>query len=80
MESRKTVVLEPSVWQQVADRADADGVTPDEVVNEALRIGLEESRWRRLLAKGQRYGQASGYAEADVARVIQEFREEQRGR
>jgi hypothetical protein len=36
------------------------------------------SRWQRTLAKGQARAKALGFTEADVPRLIAEFREEQR--
>jgi hypothetical protein len=76
----KNIKLADDVLALVKQRAAAAGVSEDEVATEAVRIGLEEGRWRALLAKGRRYGQESGYTEDDVQDVIQSFRAENRGR
>lgn len=76
----KNITLADDVLALVKQRAAAEGVPEDEIATEAVRIGLEERRWRALLAKGRRYGQMSGYTEDDVEDVIQRFRAENRGR
>ena len=76
----KNITLAADVLALVKQRAAAAGVPEDEVATEAVRIGLEEGRWRALLAKARRYGQESGYTEDDVQDLIQSFRAENRGR
>jgi hypothetical protein len=60
--------------------AEAEGVSVDEAATQAVRIGLEEGRWQRLVSVGRKYGRESGYTEDDVESVIQSFRNENRGR
>jgi hypothetical protein len=74
------VKLSEDVMQLLKQRAETDGVSVDEAATEAVRIGLEEGRWRSLLARGRRYGQESGYTEDDVEALVQSFRNENRGR
>lgn len=78
--AEKNIKLADDVLALVKQRAAAEGVPEDEIATEAVRIGLEERRWRSLLAKGRRYGRESGYTEDDVESVIQSFRNENRGR
>ena len=76
----KNITLADDVLALVKQRAAAEGVPEDEIATEAVRIGLEESRWRSLIARGRRYGQESGSTEDDVESIIQSFRNENRGR
>ena len=78
--AEKNIKLADDVLALVKKRAAAEGVPEDEIATEAVRIGLEEGRWRALLAKGRQYGRASGYTEDDVEGVIQSFRTANRGR
>jgi hypothetical protein len=76
----KNITLADDVLALIKQRAAAEGVPEDDIATEAVRIGLEEGRWRALIARGRRYGRESGSTEADVERVIQSFRNENRGR
>jgi hypothetical protein len=76
----KNIKLADDVLALVKKRAAAEGVPEDDIATEAVRTGLEERRWRSLLARGRRYGRESGYTEDDVERVIQSFRTENRDR
>jgi hypothetical protein len=78
--TEKNIKLDDDVLALVKQRAAAEGVPEDAIATEAVRIGLEERRWRSLVARGRRYGQESGYTADDVERVIQSFRVETRGR
>jgi hypothetical protein len=78
--AEKNIKLADDVLALVKERAAAEGVPEDEIATEAVRIGLEEGKWRSLLARGRRYGRESGYTEDDVESVIQSFRAENRGR
>ena len=77
--TEKNITLADDVLALLKQRAEAEGVSVDEVATEAVRIGLEDGRWRALLAKGRRYGRVSGYSEDDVEGVVQSFRNETRG-
>ena len=76
----KNITLADDVLALVKQRAAAEGVPEDEIATEAIRIGLEEGRWRSLIARGRRYGRESGSTEDDVESVIRSFRNENRGR
>jgi hypothetical protein len=74
------IKLSDEVMGLLKRRAEADGVSVEEAAIQAVKIGLEEGRWRSLLAKGRRYGRESGYTEGDVEALVRSFRNEQRGR
>ena len=78
--AEKNVTIAQEVLALLKQRAEADGVSIDEAATQAVKIGLEEGRWRSLLAKGRRYGKDSGYTEDDVEALVQSFRNENRGR
>jgi predicted transcriptional regulator len=60
-------------------KALADGKSVDELAEQALLKGLEEQKWQDLLAYGRETGRASCYTEAEVPRVVKEWRREQSG-
>ena len=62
------------------DNARAEGRPVDELVEDTLRDGLEERSWQDLIAYGQERGRMSGIIEADVPKVVREWRNEQHGR
>jgi len=76
----KNITLADDVLALVKQRAAAEGVPEDEIATEAVRLGLEERRWRALIARGQQYGRKSGSTPDDVESIIQSFRNETRGR
>jgi hypothetical protein len=78
--AENSVKLSDDVMQLLKQRAEADGVSIEEAAANAVKIGLEEGRWRSLLAKGRRYGHESGYTEDDIEALVQSFRNENRGR
>jgi len=78
--AEKHIKLSDDLMKLLEQRAEADGVSVEEAATQAVRIGLEEGRWRSLLAKGRRYGRESGYTEDDVEALVQSFRNENRGR
>jgi len=59
---------------ELRTKAEAEGKTVDELAEVALRKGLEERAWQDLLAYGRERGEASGYTEEDVPRVVRENR------
>jgi hypothetical protein len=75
----KNVKPPDDVLAFVNERAEAEGPSVDEMAAPAVKTGLEEGRWRRLVAAGRRYGKQSGYTEGDIEAVIQSFRKENRG-
>jgi hypothetical protein len=80
MGTDNNINLADDVLALLKQRAEAEGVSVDEAATQAVRIGLEEGRWQRLISVGRKYGRESGYTEDDVESVIQSFRNENRGR
>ena len=80
MGTDKNIKLAEDVLALLKQQAETAGVSVDAAATEAVRIGLEEGRWRRLLSIGRTYGRDSGFTEQDVESVIQSFRNETRGR
>ena len=80
MGTDKNIKLAEDVLALLKQQAETAGVSVDEAATEAVLIGLEEGRWRRLLSVGRKYGRESGFTEQDVESVIESFRNETRGR
>ena len=80
MAPENNVKLSDDVLRLLKQRAEADGLSLDETASQAVRIGLEEARWRSLLTRGRGYGQRSGYSDDDVDGLIESFRTDNRGR
>jgi hypothetical protein len=65
MTPEKAITLADDVFEQVRQRAEAEGVSLDEAANEALRLGLSESRWQTLVKRGRTYSREMANAETD---------------
>ena len=74
------ILVSDDVWAQLEAKARAEGRPVDQLVEDTLRDGLEERSWRDLIADGQERGRMSGIIEADVPKVVSEWRGEQCGR
>lgn len=61
---------------ELRSKALAAGKTVDQLAEEALRRGLNDQAWQDLLAYGRQRGEASGYSEEDVPRLVREWRRE----
>ena len=61
----KTITLADDVFEQVKQRAEAQGVTVEEAANEAVRLGLSEDRWQRLVKRGRTYSREMAEAATD---------------
>jgi hypothetical protein len=66
-------------WPSTA-KAAAEGKTVDDVADKRLRESMREQSWQALLARGRKYGEASGIPEDQVPHVVREWRTEHRGR
>ena len=73
----KNVAVAPDVLEALKERAEAEGRTPDEVANDAIQAGLEQASWAAFIAKGRKYGEASGYKPEDLEQIREELRNEQ---
>jgi hypothetical protein len=84
----KNIALEPELLERVDKLAQQEGKTADELANELLGPLLEirkqadasDRRWQDLVNYGNAQAQKLGVKEADVDRLIHEWRSEQRGR
>ena len=74
------ILVSDDVWAQLEAKARAGGRPVDQLVEDTLRDGLEVRSWQDLIAYGQERGRMSGFIEADVPKVVSEWRNEQRGR
>jgi len=61
----KTITLADDVFEQVKQRAEAEGKTLEEAANEAVRLGLNESRWQKLVKRGRTYSREMAEAKTD---------------
>jgi metal-responsive CopG/Arc/MetJ family transcriptional regulator len=68
----------PDLLADIRTAADEENRPAGDVLRDAVKRYVRESRWQRTLAKGQARAKALGFTEADVPRLIAEFREEQR--
>ncbi len=70
--------LPPALLAEVEAMAGDERRPVADVVADALKRYMRESRWQRVLAAGQARAKALGFTENDVPRLIAEFREEKR--
>lgn len=68
----------PDLLADIRAAADEENRPAGDVLRDAVKRYVRESRWQRTLAKGQALAKTLGFTEADVPRLIAEFREEQR--
>ena len=52
----------------------------EEVVREAIERYLRNRRWQRILAYGEQQARSLGLTDADVPRLIEEYRQEHQSR
>jgi hypothetical protein len=80
MATQNNLHVPEELLTELQTKARAEGKTVDELAEEALRKGLEDRAWQELFEYGRETGRKSGYTEADVPRLIREWRREQRSR
>ena len=80
MATQNNLHVPDDLLAELQAKAAADGKTVEALAEETLRKGLEERSWQDLLAYGRERGQASGYTDDDVPRLVREWRHEQRSR
>ena len=84
MTPQKTITLADDVYEQVKLRAEAEGKILEETANEAVRLGLNEDRWQRLVKRGRNYSREMAEAATDEEAIqiavdaVHESRTEQR--
>jgi Arc/MetJ-type ribon-helix-helix transcriptional regulator len=74
----QSVKMPSSLLAEIQAAADEEHRTSDELVREAVERYLEDRRWQRLLAYGEQQARSLGLTDADVPRLIEEYRQEQR--
>jgi metal-responsive CopG/Arc/MetJ family transcriptional regulator len=73
---KESVRMPSSLMAQIKAAADEEQRTSDELVRDAVVRYLEERRWQRILAYGEQQARSLGLTEADVPRLIEEYRKE----
>jgi hypothetical protein len=68
----KNVAIEPELFARITEEAAAEGMTADEIANEATKRYLALRRMDRLQRYGQKRAEELGIAEDDVPCVIAE--------
>lgn len=74
MAAQNTIHISDDLLAKLRAKAEVVGKTVDELAEEALRKGLEDSAWQDLLEYGRQTGRASGYTEADVPEIVKSRR------
>jgi len=72
-----TISLLPELLEEAEKLAKAEKRTRSEFFREAIRRYIEEKKWERIYRYGRMKGQEQGLAEADVERLVDEYRSEQ---
>lgn len=74
------VTLPDELLTAVTEIARAEGKTPDELITETTRKMLLIRGLRSFVTENRRLAEQQGFTEADVPRLVKEYRREQRGR
>jgi predicted transcriptional regulator len=77
MEAEKNVRLSEGLLAKVANAARAENKTPDELLEEAVELYLENRRWQELLESGEQKARELGLTVEDVPDIDAEARREQ---
>lgn len=68
--------LPPKLLRETERLAQREGRTKSELLREALRRYIADSRWRELQDFGRSHARKLGIDEADVERLVAEYRAE----
>ena len=71
-----TFSIPPEMLKELEEVAKAESRTKSELLREALREYVRRRRWRDLQRYGKARAKKRGITEADVERIIEEFRRE----
>jgi metal-responsive CopG/Arc/MetJ family transcriptional regulator len=71
-----TISLLPELLEEAERLAKAEKRTRSEFFREAIRRYIEEKKWERIYRYGRMKAQEQGLAEADVERLVDEYRAE----
>ena len=82
--NEKNATLKPDVLQMLAEQAQAEGKTVDDLLDEAARKLIETRRdisgLRSFVAENRAEMRKRGFTERDVIPAIKEYRKEKRER
>jgi len=67
-----------SLGAKIQAAAEEEQRSSDDLVREAVERYLKERSWQRLLAYGEQQARSLGLTDADVPRLIEEYRQERR--
>ena len=73
-----TISLLPELLEEAEKLAKAERRTRSEFFREAIRRYIEDKKWERIYRYGRMKAQEQGLAEADVERLVDEYRAEQK--
>ncbi len=73
-------LMSDDLLHQVEETARVQNRQPEEIVSEAVRKYLDDQKWEQLVTTGEKRAKARGLTEADVPRLIEEVRRENRTR
>lgn len=75
-EDETTIIKMPSsLCAEIQAAADEEQRSTDDLLREAVERYLKERRWQRLLAYGEQQARSLGLTDADVPRLIEEYRQ-----
>ena len=69
-----TISLLPELLEEAEKLAKAERRTRSEFFREAIRRYIEDKKWERIYRYGRMKAQEQGLAEADVERLVDEYR------
>lgn len=72
-----TISLLPELLEEVERLAKEEKRTRSEFFREAIRRYIEDKKWERIYRYGRLKAQDQGLTEADVERLVDEYRAEQ---
>ena len=75
-DNSESVKMPSSLLIEIQAVADEEHRTTDDLVCEAVERYLKDRRWQRLLSYGEQQARALGLTDADVPRLIEEYRQE----
>jgi hypothetical protein len=75
-----SIPISDELWAELLAKSEAEGKAIEELAEEALRKGLDNSAWQDLLEYGAERGRATGFREEEAGDVVQAWREKQRSR
>ena len=76
----EAVSMPSSLLAEVQAAANEEHRTREELLLEAVERYLRDRRWQRLLSYGQERARSLGLTDADVPRLIEEYRQERSSR